>query len=125
MIIEPDDLAVVADKTHSMYNRVGWIDEIFPDVKSGEYTAHWISLDGGEYVMPKFSQVIPFKDAIMGRVGNFITGGDFHLSVGKMVFDQIMGGHQSPIEVRDELKALPLEQLQTLAQDMFNSFSKA
>lgn len=29
------------------------------------------------------------------------------------------------IERVDELKALPLEQLQTLAQDMFNSFLKA
>lgn len=125
MLVGPDELAVVADQKHSMYNRIGWVEEVFPDVQSGEYVTHWISLNGDEYIMPKFSQVIPFKDAIKGRVGNFITGGDFHLSVGKMVFDQIMGGHSSSIEVRDELKTLPLEQLQTLAQDMFNTFSKA
>lgn len=122
MFLKPDSLAVVADKKHDMYNRVGWVDECFPCSETGEVTCHWIDLKGREYVMPNYGQLIPFEDAVKGRIGNLIAGGDFHLAIGKVIYDTCIEG-KTAMQVRPELQSLSPDQLKALAEQMFKTFS--
>lgn len=122
MMIKPDDLAVVADKEHSRYNRIGWLEESFPCVETGEVICHWIDLAGSEYELPKYGQLISYEDAVKGRIGNLITGGNFHLSVGKAIFESCLEGNPS-VQIRPELRGLDPQQLKTLVESMFLVFS--
>lgn len=122
MISKPDTLAVVADKDHSMYNRVGWIDECFSCVETGEVVCHWIDLQGSEYELPKHGQLISYEDAIKGRIGNLITGGNFHLAVGKTIYESCLAENVS-VQVRPELSSLDPKQLKVLVEQMFLIFS--
>ena len=121
-MLKPDELAVVADKEHSMYNRLGWVDETFPDTETGEVVTHWIDLAGSEYELPKYGQLISYEDAIKGRIGNLVTGGNFHLSVGKTIFESCLGESPS-VQIRPELRGLDPQQLKTLVESMFLVFS--
>lgn len=122
MMIKPDTLAVVADKDHKMYNRVGWVDESFPCVETGEVVCHWIDLQGSEYELPKYGQLISYEDAIKGRIGNLITGGNFHLAVGKTIYESCLAENVS-VQVRPELRSLDPQQLKVLVEQMFLTFS--
>lgn len=121
-MLKPDTLAVVADKEHSMYNRLGWVDECFPDIETGEVTCHWNDLAGSEYELPKYGQLISYEDAIKGRIDNLITGGNFHLAYGKDIYESCLEGSVS-VQVRPELRSLDPEQLKVLAEQMFLVFS--
>ena len=121
-MIKPDTLAVVADKEHTMYNRVGWIDECFPCVETGEVVCHWVDLQGAEYELPKYGQLITYEDAIRGRIGNLLTGGNFHLAYGKEIYESCLAGSIS-VQVRPELRGLDPQQLKTLVEQMFLTFS--
>lgn len=122
MFFAQDDITVVADKNHSKYNQVGWIDECFPCTETGEVTCHWIDLKGEEYIMPKYGQLITFEDAIKGRIGNLITGGNFHLAIGKEIYNSCIEGRIN-VQVRPELRSLDTDQLKILAEQMFLVFS--
>lgn len=121
-MFKPDTLAVVADMNHQMYNRVGWIAECFPTPETGEVVVHWVDLKGTEYEMPEYGQLITYEDAIMGRVGNFITGGNFHLAIGKIIYESCLAEKVS-VRVRPELQGLDPQQLKTMAEQMFLTFS--
>ena len=124
MFIEPDTLTVVADQNHSMYNRMGWLDETFIDSETGVVISNWVHLNGEEYDLPEYRQLITFEDAIQGRIGNLLTGGDFHLSVGKDIYESVLN-EQIKVRVRPELTNLDPQQLKTLAEAMFSIFSKS
>ena len=117
-----DTLAVVADKNHTMYNKVGWIAECFPDTETGDVVVHWVDLKGTEYELPEYGQLITYEDAVKGRVGNFITGGNFHLAIGKTIYESCLEGRIS-VRVRPELQGLDPQQLKTMAEQMFLTFS--
>lgn len=121
-MFKPDTLAVVADQKHDMYNRIGWIDECFPCVETGEVICHWVDLAGSEYELPKYGQLISYEDAVKGRIGNLISGGDFHLAIGKSIYETCLEGNVS-VQVRPELRGLDPEQLKVLAEQMFLIFS--
>lgn len=120
--MKPDTLSVVADKDHLMYNRVGWVDESFPCVETGEVVCHWIDLLGAEYELPKYGQLIPYGDAIKGRIGNLVTGGNFHLAVGKTIYESCLE-KRATVQVRPELRSLDPQQLKTLVEQMYLIFS--
>lgn len=122
MKIKPDGLAVVADKAHQMYNRVGWLDECFPNVETGDVVCHWVDLQGSEYELPEYGQLMPYEDAIRGRIGNLITGGNFHLAIGKTIYESCLEGRIS-VRVRPELRNLDPQQLKVLAEQMYLTFS--
>lgn len=124
MFIEPDTLTVVADQNHSMYNRIGWLDETFIDSEAGIVMCNWVHLNGEEYDLPEYRQLITFEDAIQGRIGNLLTGGDFHLSVGKDIYESVLN-ERIKVRVRPELTNLDPQQLKTLAEAMFSIFSKS
>lgn len=121
-MLKPDDLAVVADKNHAMYNRIGWVDECFPCIETGEIVCHWVDLKGSEYELPNYGQLIPYNDAIKGRIGNLITGGNFHLAIGKEIYESCLA-EKINVKVRPELSALNPQQLRVLAEQMFLTFS--
>lgn len=121
----PDSVAVVADKNHSMYNRLGWVDEVGMDPETGDCWRNWVSIEGGEYDMPDFAQVIPLDEAIKGRIGSLISGVDLHLAVGKQVYDKVAEGEGSLFQVRPELEGLTNDQLKTLAEAALDIFMGA
>lgn len=121
-MFKPDTLAVVADKSHQMYDHVGWIAECIPTPETGEVVCHWVDLKGTEYEMPEYGQLVKYEDAVKGRIGNLITGGNFHLAYGKEIYESCVEGHIS-VRVRPELRSLEPEQLKVLAEQMFTVFS--
>lgn len=121
-MVKPDELAVVADQKHSMYNRLGWVAECYPTPETGDVVIHWVDLSGTEYEMPEYGQLITYEDAIKGRIGNLITGGNFHLAIGKDIYESCVEGKIS-VQVRPELRGLDPEQLKVLAEQMFLVFS--
>lgn len=122
-MLVPDQLTVVADNKSPLYLSLGWVDESFPEPEKGQVIVHWVHVDASEHILPEYGQLMDFESAVQGRIGCWIAGGDYHLAIGKQVYDALAQG-QTLFKVRDDLQGIPVDQLFKISRSLFEQFRR-